>query len=250
MARTLGGIIKDYRTQHSLSMDAFAKRAGISKAYISMLENNKNPRTGNPIDPSLETYIAVSNATGMTIEDLLIESGNESIVRLGKNITDRLSETEAIVNEKLSSDDPRRYVRINVYGKIPAGIPIEAIEDVIDWEDIPEEWCRGGKEFFALQVVGDSMAPDYLEDDTIICEVTPDFHDGDDCVVYVNGYDATLKRCFHKGEGIQLQPVNSVYPTMIYKIAESIEPYEVSEVSARVLGVVREIRRRPNRNHL
>lgn len=151
------------------------------------------------------------------------------------------------VNGTSNAPETHRYVRVNVYGTIPAGIPIEAIEDIIDWEDIPEDWCRGGKEFFALQVKGDSMFPDYIEGDTIICEVTPDFFDGDDCVVYVNGYDATLKRCFHKGADILLEPVNSQYAPQLYRIAEDIEPYATNVLSARVLGVVRELRRKPNR---
>lgn len=240
MPKTLGSVIRQYRKEHSLSMDEFAKMSGLSKAYISMLENNRNPRNGKPIEPSLETYISVANATGNTVESLLVESGNSAMVRLGKKAMNSFG------MESEYAEEPRRYVRINVYGTIPAGIPIEAVEDIIDWEDIPWEWCRGGKEFFALQVEGDSMEPDYIAGDTIICEVTPDFFNGDDCVVYVNGDNATLKRCYHEEDGIRLEPVNRAYPTMTYKMAESIEPYAVGGVTVRVLGVVREIRRRPN----
>lgn len=68
---TLGEIINKYRTEHALSMDKFAQKAGISKAYVSMLEKNENPRNGNPITPSLETYINVSNAMGISLNDLL-----------------------------------------------------------------------------------------------------------------------------------------------------------------------------------
>lgn len=50
---TLGEIIKEYRTAHNLSMDAFSEKSGISKAYISLLEKNKHPKTGKPIAPSI-----------------------------------------------------------------------------------------------------------------------------------------------------------------------------------------------------
>ena len=50
-------------------------------------------------------------------------------------------------------------VSINVYGTVPAGVPVEAIEDIVDTEAIPKEWCRGGKEYFGLRVKGDSMYP-------------------------------------------------------------------------------------------
>ncbi|MBP5426692.1 MAG: helix-turn-helix domain-containing protein [Clostridiales bacterium] len=52
--------------------------------------------------------------------------------------------------------------RIPVVGKIPAGIPIEAIEEILDYEDIPKEWLNGDKEFFGLRIQGRSMYPVYL----------------------------------------------------------------------------------------
>ena len=51
---TLGEIIKKYRKDNNLSMDAFSERSGISKAYISLLEKNKHPKTGKPITPSIQ----------------------------------------------------------------------------------------------------------------------------------------------------------------------------------------------------
>lgn len=98
MPTTLGDVIREYRRKHSISMDVFAKRSGLSKAYISMLERNKNPRTGNPIAPSLETYISVANATGQTVESLLIESGSETMVRLGKKATGEPAYLDSTVN--------------------------------------------------------------------------------------------------------------------------------------------------------
>ena len=49
----LGEIIKKYRTQNNMSMDSFSKRSGISKAYISVLEKNKDPRNGKKVTPSI-----------------------------------------------------------------------------------------------------------------------------------------------------------------------------------------------------
>lgn len=51
--------------------------------------------------------------------------------------------------------------KIPVLGRIPAGIPIEAIEDIFDYEEIPESWLTGDKEFFGLLIDGNSMLPDY-----------------------------------------------------------------------------------------
>ena len=67
----LGGIIKQYRDAHAMSMDDFARISGLSKGYISMLEKNRHPRSGKPLSPTLETYKACANAMGMTLNDLL-----------------------------------------------------------------------------------------------------------------------------------------------------------------------------------
>lgn len=127
-------------------------------------------------------------------------------------------------------------VKIPVYGRVPAGIPIEAIEDIEDWEEIPRDWMDGDTQYIALRVKGDSMYPKYMEDDVIIVRMQPVFNDGDDCVVYVDGCDATLKQCYSLPKGrIRLVPINTKYPPKTYRINED-------EVS--ILGVVEELRRK------
>ena len=92
------------------------------------------------------------------------------------------------------SESPSEAVTIPVLGSVPAGIPLEAVEDVLDWEEIPATMCTGGREYFALRVSGDSMWPDYLDGDVVIVRKAPVCDSGDVCVAYVNGYDATLKQ--------------------------------------------------------
>lgn len=63
---TLGDVIKEYRTKHNMSMDIFSKKSGISKAYISLLEKNKHPKTGKPIAPSIQCMKQA--AEGMNVD--------------------------------------------------------------------------------------------------------------------------------------------------------------------------------------
>ena len=58
----LGELIKEYRKKHQISMQTFADRAGLSKAYISQLESNRNPKTGDSIVPSSKTFVKVASA--------------------------------------------------------------------------------------------------------------------------------------------------------------------------------------------
>lgn len=129
-------------------------------------------------------------------------------------------------------------IRIPLLGKVPAGVPIEAIEEVLGYEDIPLSMTRGGNKFFALKVDGDSMSPDYHDGDTIIVKQQPDCESGDDCVVMVNGDDATFKRVIKHDKGIILKPLNNEY-----------EPYSFDEKDiiskpVKIVGVAIEVRRK------
>ena len=77
---TLGDIIKDYRKSHSISMDSFAEKSGISKAYISLLEKNKYPKTGKPIAPSIQCIRQAAEGMGMDFNVLFgMIDGNVSL---------------------------------------------------------------------------------------------------------------------------------------------------------------------------
>lgn len=135
---------------------------------------------------------------------------------------------------------PNNTLRVPVLGSVPAGVPLEAIEDIIDWEELPQSMATGGKEYFALEVKGDSMWPDYLPGDVVIVRKQPTCDNGEDCVVYVNGYDATLKQVRLNAEdhSLTIVPRNQSYPPRTFT-AEEIATLPVS-----IAGVVVELRRK------
>jgi transcriptional regulator with XRE-family HTH domain len=67
---TLGDIIKAYRVENSMSMDTFADRSGISKAYISLLEKNEHPKTGKTIAPSVQCIKQAADGMDMDFDEL------------------------------------------------------------------------------------------------------------------------------------------------------------------------------------
>ena len=75
--RTLGEIIKAYRTEQGMSMDDFSKASGISKAYISVLEKNKHPGSGKPVEPSVKCVKQVAKATGIDFIELILAISEE-----------------------------------------------------------------------------------------------------------------------------------------------------------------------------
>lgn len=127
------------------------------------------------------------------------------------------------------------YVRIPVLGRVAAGIPIDAIEEVIDWEDISAE-AAGGGEYFGLQIQGQSMEPKISDGDVVIVRRQPDVDSGDIAVVLVNGNDATVKRIKKSPQGVTLIPSNPAYEPIYYS-NEEIESLPVT-----ILGKVVELR--------
>lgn len=131
-----------------------------------------------------------------------------------------------------------RGVKIPVLGTIPAGIPIEAVEDVLDYEEISEAMARHG-EFFALKVRGESMSPIILDGDVVIIRKQEDADSGDICVVMIDGCDATLKEIKKDPNGLWVLPKNpnSEFQPTFYTREEIIT------VPVRILGIAVEIRR-------
>ena len=67
---TIGECVKNYCYEHSLSYRSFAKLCGLSSGYISMLVNGRNPKTGKPITPDVDTYVRLASCMGMTLDEL------------------------------------------------------------------------------------------------------------------------------------------------------------------------------------
>ena len=67
---TIGELINQYCASHGITKQQFAQNCNVSKGYISMLINGKNPKTGKPIKPTIETYNDIATAMGMTIHEL------------------------------------------------------------------------------------------------------------------------------------------------------------------------------------
>lgn len=127
------------------------------------------------------------------------------------------------------------YIRVPVLGRVAAGIPIDAIEDVIDWEDISTA-AAGDGEYFGLQIKGHSMEPKISDGDVVIVRRQPDVDSGDIAVVLVNGDDATVKKVKKSPQGVTLIPSNPAYEPMYYTNAE------IESLPVQILGRVVELR--------
>lgn len=133
------------------------------------------------------------------------------------------------------TDTNKNRFLIPVLGTVRAGIPMETVENIIDYEEISENMARQG-EFFALQIKGDSMQPRICEGDVVIVRKQPDIDSGDVAIVLVGGEEATIKKVQKFHGGINLIPNNPAYDVRTYT-NEQIESLPVQ-----ILGKVVELR--------
>lgn len=133
----------------------------------------------------------------------------------------------------------RTVVKIPVFGEIPAGIPIEMVDDsfIEDEEEIPADWLKGDNTYFCLKVRGQSMMPKFEDGDILILKQQDDCENGDYCAVSINHTECTFKKVLKKENGITLMPLNPDYEPLFFTNKEVIE------LPITILGIVKEVRR-------
>ena len=204
--------LKFLRTRYNLTQEQLANKINSTRSTVNNWENEISEPNLDMIRKLTETFNIKDN---IVFEDLKSKY-NTSFVNLEEDT-----------------------INIKVLGRIPAGIPFGAIEDVIKYIDIPKEWTYGNKEYFGLLIDGNSMFPKYQNGDIVIfqkCE-DPIKCNNKDCAVMVNGNDATFKKFIFNNNGVILQPYNSEYEIKSYS------PNEVEELPIKVLGYAVQIRR-------
>ena len=184
----------------------------------------------------LNKYLAgISNASQKKLTVLADALDVNEVWLMGYDVSmQRTFDNNITENEKKTID----RATVFVYGTIPAGTPIELIEDILDTEEIDADMLKGEKQYFGLKIKGNSMYPEYLDGDTIILEKVDNCENGQDCVVMVNGDDGTFKRVFKNENGIILQPLNPEFQPMVYT-NEQIEKLPI-----KIIGKVVELRRK------
>ena len=148
------------------------------------------------------------------------------------------SETALKTQNVIEFKSKARGIKIPVLGDVAAGIPIEAVEDIIDYEEISEDMAKRG-EFFGLRINGDSMLPRICKGDVVIVRQQPDAETGDTVIVRINGDSATCKRLRKYADGaIELISTNPSYEPLFYSVDQ------VKDLPVEIVGKVVENRQK------
>lgn len=215
---TVGKRIKEVREKTGMSQVDFADKINVSKQTLYKYENN-----------------LITNIPSDKIEAAAKVGGVSPAYLMGwESVSDK--EIGNAFYENMKNPLPKKHgVSIKVLGRVAAGIPIEAIEDIIDTEEITEELAKTG-DFFGLKIHGDSMEPKISDGDVVIVRQQDDAETGDIVIATVNGNEATCKRLKKYNEGIALISTNPLYEPMFFS------DHEISEKPVRILGKVVELR--------
>ena len=189
--------IKFLRKKYGYSQEDLGKLLGVSKQAISMYERGERGLESSDIEKLADIFNV----------DINVLYGRKS-----------------------------SPIKIPVLGYVAAGLPIEAVREVLDYEEISPDMLRDGSEYFALKIKGSSMEPKISDGDVVIVRVQPDVDSGQVAIVCVNGEEATCKKILKQQGGIVIQPLNPAYETVFYSI-EQIESIPIT-----IIGRVVELR--------
>lgn len=202
---SIGDRLKSLRIKNNLTLEELAKKVKTSKPTIQRYESG-----------------VISNIPSDKIEKLA-------------NV---LNTTPAYImgwEEQADEKPKKKAYKIPVYGEIAAGIPINMIQDIIDYEEVDEHTYNRG-ELLALKIKGDSMEPRICDGDVVIIRKQPDVDSGEIAAVIIDGDSATLKKVKKDKKGIYLIPFNNNYDTVFYTNKE------MKELPVIILGKLIELR--------
>lgn len=235
----LGELLKSYRTEHKLSMDAFCELSDLTKGYISMLEKNEHPKSKKPIVPSYETIEKIAKGMQISTEDLIDMLDDDQEIQINATPTD-LSKSliQSIYDqleppgqrkvityaEKLRDEqEKRRKAKINevsekvvqLYGydyydhAASAGTG-QYLNDVrVERIELPVDVDAD----FVIPIKGDSMEPDYQDGDLVFIQTSVDLSDGVIGVFNYNG-EAYIKQLVIDEDQAYLHSLNPEYKDM------------------------------------
>lgn len=221
-------IIKKRRLELGLTLKDVAAELGVAESTVLRYERKDIQNMG------IDKIVQLAKILKCTPSYLLDWDANHTLAEDDIGADSAIEIAEESEDENWEEDE-EETVKIKLFGSLPAGIPLEAVTDVIGDEKIPASWRADGQEYIALKVKDISMYPRYMEGDLLIVRITPNYCNGSDALVYTDGPEAVLRQVHQNDDGsLTLKPYNPEYPP---------KTYPSGEAGVSILGIVVQMRR-------
>lgn len=239
----LGELLKSYRTEHKLSMDAFCELSDLTKGYISMLEKNEHPKSKKPIIPSYETIEKIAKGMQLTVENLIDMLDDDQEIQINatppalsksriQTIYDQLHQPRQ--NKVLTYAERQLYeqneekTKINEVSEVINLYQVEVVSETaaacgfnygFGYDDTDREIIEVDEQpprhDIATKVSGDSMQPDYQDGDILyLVDKGLTTYNGDLAVI-AYGDRSYFKKIYTENGRLRLVSLNDKYEDII-----------------------------------
>ena len=239
----LGELLKSYRTEHKLSMDAFCELSDLTKGYISMLEKNEHPKSKKPIVPSYDTIEKIAKGMQISTEDLIDMLDDDQEIQI--NATPALLSKSPIQSiydqleppgqgkvltfaERQLEEQNEEETKINEVSEVISLYQVEVVSETaaatgfnygFGYDDTDRETIevdeRPPRHDIATKVSGDSMQPDYQDGDILyLVDKGLTTYNGDLAVI-AYGDRSYFKKIYTENGRLRLVSLNDKYEDII-----------------------------------
>lgn len=214
--KSVGKLIYDRRTELGITQKEVADFVGVSEATVSRWESGHIDNMRRDRIAALSKILRMSPLAIMGIDDT--------------DLSTRLP--------NMISIDARTF-RVPIVGRVAAGRPIVADEEIIGYEYIDNKYSKDGHEYFGLRIVGKSMEPTIMDGDIVIVRRQNYVENSEIAIVLIDGEEATAKEVKESADGITLIGHNAAVYTPHFYSAQ-----EVKNLPVQIIGrVVQSIRK-------
>lgn len=214
--KSVGKLIYDRRTELGITQKEVADFVGVSEATVSRWESGHIDNMRRDRIAALSKILRLSPLAIMGIDDTDLSTRIPNMVPI----------------------DARTF-RVPIVGRVAAGRPIVADEEIIGYEYIDNKYSKDGHEYFGLRIVGKSMEPTIMDGDIVIVRRQSYVENGEIAIVLIDGEEATAKEVKESADGITLIGHNTAVYTPHFYSAQ-----EVKNLPVQIIGrVVQSIRK-------
>lgn len=207
--KKVGARLKQARELNHITLEEAGKKVDVHKSTVLRWENGETEKIKLPVIQILAKYYNVNPVWLMGYDVPMKENTIES-------------------NVFPISDTPKK---IPIVGKISAGLPILATENIEGYEFAPSSQIKEGFTYFYLRVQGDSMNLKFNEGDIVLVQKQDTLENDEIGVILVNGFDATVKKYKSENGLVILEPMST-------NPENTVQIYNPKDIQIKIIGKV------------